>query len=263
MEGNTVHILGKGNVVIYEAPLIGFASASDDIFARFREKDVIGPQFFGPREWLPAAKTVAAFFLPFTPEVRLSNRADRTDPSVEWLYARIEGQEFIGSYMTALRQLLQSQGIETCVPAMDERFCLSFEIVSTESGGDIHVDSRWSERHAAYACGLGTFGLSRGLISQKGMAGRYASLILSAEWDPSERRYTGVYDYCVECGACMRNCPAGAITLTAGKNNLICKTFTDQMKAKYAPRYGCGKCQVGVPCESRALGLREGTRAAG
>ena len=28
------------------------------------------------------------------------------------------------------------------------------------------------------------------------------------------------------------------------------------MKAKYSPRYGCGKCQVGVPCEFRAPGLK-------
>lgn len=29
--------------------------------------------------------------------------------------------------------------------------------------------SNWSERHAAYVCGLGTFGLSKGLITDKGM----------------------------------------------------------------------------------------------
>ena len=61
--------------------------------------------------------------------------------------------------------------------------------------------------------------------------------------------YTGIYDYCTRCGACARNCPVGAITLDHGKNNIICNQYVEQTKKDYAPRYGCGKCQVGVPCE--------------
>lgn len=253
--GNTVSITGVGNTVLYDMPLIGFASASDKIFENFRKKEIIGPRYFTPCDWLPTAQTVVAFFFPFTEEVCVSNR-DRGETSMEWQYARIEGQTFIGDYMAALKQLLESQEIEVCVPAMDDRFDLVYETVSTEEGTDIHVDSRWSERHAAYACGLGTFGLSRGLISEKGMAGRYASMIISQEWEATGRCYTGIDDYCIKCGACMRNCPVGAITLEAGKNNSICKTYVDHTKVKYAPRYGCGKCQVGVPCERRAPGLK-------
>ena len=36
-----------------------------------------------------------------------------------------------------------------------------------------------------------------------------------------------------------------------GKNHSICSKFCDKTAEKYKPRYGCGKCQVGVPCESR------------
>ncbi len=255
MDENTVNIPGKGDTVMYDMPLIGFSSASDEIFKSFRKKEIIGPQFFTPRDWLSTAQTVVAFFFPFTEEICFSNR-DRKETSVEWQYARIEGQTFIGTYMTALKQLLEKQEMEVCVPSMDDRFDLVYEEVTTEGQEDIHIDSRWSERHAAYACGLGTFGLSRGLISEKGMAGRYGSMILSGKWEGTARRYTRFDEYCVKCGACMRKCPVQAISLEAGKNNRICKKYVDYTRVIYAPRYGCGKCQVGVPCERRAPGIK-------
>lgn len=250
-DGNTVDIPGIGDIVMYEEPLIGFASAEDDIFEVFRRKEVIGPHYFGPAEWLPEARTVISFFLPFTERVRTSNREDPKDPSAEWLYARIEGQEFIGKYMSAIKQHLEERGMSACVPALDERFDLKIEFTAKKLRPDFHADSRWSERHAAYACGLGTFSLSRGLITEKGMAGRFASIIVSGSFEADERKYTGVYDNCIRCGVCAKNCPAGAITLKHGKNNIKCRLYVESMRRKYSPRYGCGKCQVGVPCESR------------
>lgn len=74
------------------------------------------------------------------------------------------------------------------------------------------LTSLWSERHAAYVCGLGTFGLSKGLITKKGIAGRFTSLITDLPLLADERAYTDVYEYCT--------------------------------------RYGCGLCQVRVPCEA-------------
>jgi epoxyqueuosine reductase QueG len=255
-EGNIVEIPSIGYTILYDMPLIGFASASDELFETFRRREIIGPRFFGPAEWLPTAKTVVSFFLPFSNAVRKSNRDSKTDPSVEWLYGRIEGQDFISRFLTALKRLFEEKSINVCVPCLDERFDVKYEKTSTEDGFDFHVDSRWSERHAAYACGLGTFGLSRGLISEKGIAGRYGSLIVSEKWGATGRSYTGIDDYCIRCGACVRNCPAQAISLEHGKNNIRCNAHVEKIKEKYSPRYGCGKCQVGVPCESRAPGRK-------
>ena len=189
--GNTVEIPGRGKVDLYDLPLIGFADAGDELFRKYKQPEIIGTNFLTPVEWLPTANTVVSFFLPFTEEVRSSNRTDRMEPSPEWLYGRIEGQTFITQFMTGVRQWLEERGIDTCVPSQDERFGISFETTSTEGEADFHADSSWSERHAAYACGLGTFGLSRGLISEKGIAGRYASLIVSEVWQATERKYTG------------------------------------------------------------------------
>lgn len=68
--------------------------------------------------------------------------------------------------------------------------------------------------------------------------------------DPDVRPYEGLYDYCIRCGACMRNCPKNAISLEKCKDQLKCAPYVNGTKKKYAPRYGCGKCQVGTPCES-------------
>ena len=247
--GNQVLIPDLGKVTLFDTPLIGFASAQDEIFMRYKEPNVIGPLFWGPREWLPSAQTVTSFFLPFTAEVRESNREDRALPSAPWLYGRIEGQQFIQGFMEHIQNWLTDQGIGSCVPILDKRFKLQKNPVTGKSGRDFHVESRWSERHAAYACGLGTFGLSRGLITKKGMAGRFASIVLEAALVPDTRKYIGIDDYCTKCGACAARCPAGAITLEFGKNNIKCSKYVDELEIQYAPRFGCGKCQTKVPCE--------------
>lgn len=254
-DGNSVVIPGTGQITMYEQPLTGFASAADEIFETYRRPEVVGANYLTPAEWLPEAKTVVSFFLPFTEAVRVSNRADASEPSTEWLYARVEGQEFINGFIRSVGQMLTDRGFAVCIPPMDPRFGFEIEMTMAGDAPDFHVDSKWSERHAAYACGLGTFGLSRGLITERGMAGRFCSIVVSAEFEPDRRKYTGVYDYCIKCGACFRKCPVQAISLEHAKNNVRCNGYVEKMTAKYKPRYGCGKCQVGVPCETMAPGL--------
>lgn len=247
--GNIIDIPGIGVTQMYEEPIAGFTAASDELFERYREEGIIGSMFCGPDEWLKGAKTVVSLFFPFSEAVRSSNRDVKKVPSTEWLYARIEGQAYLNSYMASLKSIAEAAGIRACVPAIDERFGLRMDPETGAGGDDFRANSKWSERHAAYACGLGTFGLSRGLISKKGMAGRYCSIIIDAEFEPDERDYSGVYDYCIRCGACADNCPAKAITLEHGKNNIRCNRYVEAMRRLYDPRYGCGKCQVDVPCE--------------
>ena len=136
------------------------------------------------------------------------------------------------------------------MPATDSRFKVSPSVLPPWNRKVLHIASNWSERHVAYASGLGTFCLTRGLISEKGVAGRYGSVIVTEEIAPDSRPYDGVYDYCIMCGACIRRCPAKAISLKHGKNQLKCRLWMKKSEKKYDPRYGCGKCQVGVPCEA-------------
>lgn len=236
---------------MYEAPSLGVARPDDETFETLRRPDVVGPHFIAPAAWLPGARSVVSLFFPFTARVNVSNAALPHDPSAEWLHARIEGQAFIGSAMKRLKEELEAAGFATVVPALDPRF-LAVEGVVGGDGRKIYT-SNWSERHVAYACGLGTFGLSKGLITKRGVAGRYGSFVTALDLPTTPREYSGIYDWCSMCGKCARNCPADAISLETGKDHPPCAEFLNGMKVKYKPRYGCGKCQAGMPCQSGAL----------
>jgi epoxyqueuosine reductase QueG len=236
---------------IFETPIFGFGASDDALFEQFKDPSVIGSHYMLPAEWLPEARTVISFFYPFTEEIKKSNRMDNSWPSGEWLHGRIEGQAFINKACSFLSNVLINAGNKSVAPSLDERFFSRAEPVKDGSDHEnISFSSNWSERHAAYVCGLGTFGLSKGLITEKGIAGRFGSIITDLYIAPEKRNYQGIYDYCSMCGACGDNCPADAISPDKGKDHLLCSLFLDKTAEKHKPRYGCGKCQTGVPCES-------------
>ena len=93
---------------IYEAPLMGCAAADDSLFAYMKQrKEIYGPTLRLPEEWLPGAVSVVSFFLPFTKEIRDSNRCDLTRPSDLWLHGRAEGQAFLDRATAYLAELLR------------------------------------------------------------------------------------------------------------------------------------------------------------
>ena len=247
---------------MYGAPLAGFGAADDPLFEEYKKPGVVGPWHLSPAEWLPGEKTVVSIFFSMSEEVKKANAAETEHASAAWLYARIEGQKFIENFMSALSARLEKEGARCCVPQSDPRWqCASGDggikgfdgLITPETFG-----SSWSERHAAFVCGLGTFGLSKGIITKKGIAGRFGSLITDLSLDPDERPYAGLYDYCTKCGACARRCPAGAIDPVEGKKHPPCKAYLDRSKEVFAPRYGCGLCQTNVPCADCAPGGRTG-----
>lgn len=239
----------SARVRLFDAPLAGTASARDPLFERFKEPGVIGPSFRTPQEWLPGARSVVALFFPFSEAVRASNRGDVRATSAEWLHGRIEGQAYLAEHMAkGLVAWFESRNAQAIAPALDGSFAIK-RVPNPAIPGDCMFESAWSERHAAYVAGLGTFGLSRSLITRRGTAGRFLSLVTDAELEPTVRPYAGVHDYCLMCGACVPRCPVGAISTAAGRVNRACHAYLNETKERYAPRYGCGKCQTAVPCE--------------
>lgn len=232
---------------IYEPPLIGIAAADDPLFGELKAAEVVGPQFLSPKEWLPSARSVISFFLPFSEKVRISNRVPGM-VSEEWASARIAGEAFINELKLYIANFVQELGYRTVIPSLDPRFC-----VKIYSEGQCKT-SNWSERHVAYIAGMGTFGLHKALITVKGSAGRVGSIVTSLGMSPTPRAYSGVFDYCPyimrgTCGACINRCPVCAIT-QEGKDKIACSRYIDDViKPKFAPRYGCAKCNTAVPCE--------------
>ncbi|MBP2664825.1 MAG: queG 7 [Firmicutes bacterium] len=221
---------------IYDRPLIGVASAEDGLFETLKADNIVGPHHLTPRKWLPAAQSVISWFLPFSQAVREANRQGEL-PATEWLYARIEGEMVNNALRKFLVEWFQAAGYQAIAPGLDERFA----VVSRKSN--------WSERHVAYVAGLGTFSLNRSFITKAGAAGRLGSVIVTTNITPTLRAYQAYDEYCSKCGACIKRCPARAID-DSGKNNDICAKFVDGTALRFKPRYGCGKCQTGVPCEA-------------
>jgi epoxyqueuosine reductase len=227
------------NLQIFDEPLVGFASAEDPLFTELKKDTVIGAHHLTPKEWLPEAVSVVSYFLPFTLQVRKSNRTKDGLPSTEWLYGRVEGEAFNNAVRRFLAEKLIEAGCKAIVPCIDDRY---------KSKG---YSSNWSERHVAYISGLGTFNLSKSIITEKGCAGRFGSIIIDKPLEYTKRPYTDLYEYCNNCGACIRRCPVQAIS-KSGKEHLPCGKFLNEITMKrFAPRYGCGKCQTSVPCEAR------------
>jgi epoxyqueuosine reductase QueG len=91
-----------------------------------------------------------------------------------------------------------------------------------------YLVSLFSYKHAAELAGLGTMGRHTMLITPEfGPRVRLAGLLTDAEIEPSS---VFKKDFCVDCDACIRACPAGALqTPKEGKayaiNPFACRTY--------------------------------------
>jgi len=74
-------------------PIIGFADANDELFIKLKE--IISPIHTLPSDLVPNAKSVIAFFIPFSTDIVESN-IDGEESSEEWDYAYIETNNLIG-----------------------------------------------------------------------------------------------------------------------------------------------------------------------
>jgi epoxyqueuosine reductase QueG len=123
----------------------------------------------------------------------------------------------------------------------------------------IRHTSNWSERHVAYACGLGAFGLSDGFITPKGKAIRLGSVVTNLPLRPSRRRFPHPYFNCLyyfnqTCRRCAERCPTGAITARGHDKDKCCEYLDNGIDKAKTKEYGvttagCGLCQTKVPCE--------------
>lgn len=259
----------------FGAPLVGCASAADPLFA-FLKKD-IGPDFYWtPDE--PFARTfpeieagpedlcVVAWILPQTEHTRRAHRRAGPLPSIEWSRARYYGERVNDALRRAVVGELESRGIPSCAPSLLPDW-------SRHLSKKYSFASTWSERHAAHICGLGTFGLSDGLITPAGKAVRVGSVIVRARFAPTPRTYTHHNEWCLfhaqgKCNACMRRCPVGAIT-EAGHDKEKCKRYIRTVTAVHVEEEqlgfrvnSCGLCQTKVPCEFQNPTERMGRNSA-
>lgn len=243
----TANAIGLSDFSFFDAPLIGFAAADDPLFEQFKCPDAVGSHMLLPSQWLEGAKSVVSIFVPFSAQVKKANSTcPKGQVAPEYVYAKNAAVPYLDKLVDTLCRAITAEGFSVVVPSRESDRMKA--AVTADDGSRLKFTSGWSERHVAFVCGMGTFGLSKGLITSKGVAGRYISFVTDMPFEADARPYTDPYEYCTFCGACVARCPGEAITKEEGKDKAKCSAFVNSTKEVYTPFYGCAKCQCGVPC---------------
>jgi epoxyqueuosine reductase len=266
-----------GGGKIFSYPLIGIASGNDYIFQKFKE--VVGAEHYTPLEmWNNNNKPpvsmkklrVISIVFPFTNEIREAS----LDPIMYHGYklpaevysvARNYANSFKKFVMEECIKYLENLGFQATTGMLSKYFT----IIAKE-----RFYSTWSERHIAFAAGIGTFSLHEALITEAGCNVRLASIITDAPLTINNRKSDDPFSNCLfysngTCKECINKCPALAISKD-GHDKMKCNEYRLKVARRMIPRLegilkpysrrinwkdrednfpvGCGFCQFGVPC---------------
>jgi len=263
LEQNSFRTLGRPEARLYDRPVFGIARGDDPYYDFLKEH--IGPFHWSPEDAFrlkyqgPVQKSdlrVVSMIFPQTAETKLAQSKEIRCPAREWIVSRGEWEPLMKEFSGKLTEALEQMGIR----------CVSIELLkefSTVRSETLGIASKWSHRHSAYLAGLGTFGLSEGLITEKGKAVRITSLIVEAPFEPTPMPYSAYNDWCLfyrdgSCGICIERCPAGSIAKD-GHDKDACDAYEEYFASHFWPEdvnrrdyiLGCGLCQAGVPCQDK------------
>lgn len=251
-----------GSLIFDPNVLVGFVSGTDPIFEDY--KKIIGKFHLTPSEvyeWFykknnvqpsPDKISVVSFILPINKETKKQNLEYSVEwPSERWANTRLFGEIAIQKLQKYLIAELKNEGINAIAPGIEKDL---FKIFPTQKNSV--WTSTWSERHIVFATGLGSFGLSDGFINKYGIAMRCGSIVLDYLLpSDADKRPSDPYEYCINCGECIKRCPVGAISFETRHNKAKCAGHVfgtiPYIKENFGINiYSCGLCQVDVPCEN-------------
>ncbi|WP_022852268.1 4Fe-4S ferredoxin [Limisalsivibrio acetivorans] len=246
----------------WEKPVVAFAAGDDPLFMKYRE--MIGDFYWLPEDAMRAGYpgesfdssrlSIVCWILPQTDETLKEHRSYKDLPSRRWTLARLYGEEFNHHLRAVVQNSLRDMGYRAVSPIIAEGW-------DYQQSDKVGVCSNWSERHTAFAAGLGTFGLSDGFISVAGKAIRVGTTVVEADIEPDRRLYTDHTENCLyisegKCGVCIKRCPVDAIS-SDGHDKDKCKKYIREVTSAHALKQtgevvtSCGLCQAGVPCATR------------
>jgi epoxyqueuosine reductase QueG len=216
------------------APIVGFADAHGPYVQALPQ--IISPTHHLPQDLLADATVVIVYFLPFVPGIERANRAG-DEPSPSWITAYNETNSMFPAIDAQVTALIRSWGYAAVCP------------------GDIgtvdpqHIYSNWSQRHFAYAAGIGTFGLNNMLITEVGTCGRIRTIVTNLPVTPDQplKEERCLYKRNGSCKLCAQHCPIGAIHTDAPFDRQACWSRLDVFERNLGAD-ACGKCVVGLPC---------------
>ena len=219
---------------LIRTPLVAFASAQDPKYQEL--KTLVGPWHQLPTDFLPDARTVISYFIPFTKEVALAPK-NEPDGSPIWSEAYILINQHFHVVNQAVQDYLESQGYSAA------------QIRPAKAYDPETFRAPWSHRSTAVIAGLAAFGANNLAITDKGSGGRFCSLITSAKLEPTRSAPKKRCPYFINggCGLCLKACPAGA--LDGGiTNKAACQAELNKNPERLQKKNAryiadiCGKC---------------------
>jgi len=261
---------------IFNTPAMGVARGDDPIFLKF--KDVVGSKHLTPAQiWVQSGlpddpdlaarlRTVSIIF-PHMDIIREESKTALKMPAEIYSVGRNFANAFMDDVLEKTVAFFQEKGFQ----ATSGMRSPAFQIIVNEV--PLSIYSTWSERHIAFAAGLGTFSLHEGFISEIGCNIRITSVITDAPIEATPRKNDDPYANCLfystgKCKKCARRCPGDAIS-EEGHDKLKCYLYgqivQEEMTARLGDllkphlRYingeeqwsypvGCAFCQFDVPC---------------
>jgi len=262
---------------IFSRVRVGVADGDDAVFKRFQS--VVSLNHILPRSFLerfaPAGSDLAqvrvvSWALSFAEPIRCSNRSGLW-PSKMYSAARNNGGALNFALSQKLGKFFRGLGYSAEAPRLTDAYD-AFRLPATT------FSSSWSERHIAYAAGLGRFGLNGSLITPLGSHVRLGSLIVNSPLAATMVQPGSYRADCWEsegeiCARCIQRCPVGAIS-SHGLDKEKCYAMRQAVRSRHLESYvrdmemhqapivkngsrvsgyslGCALCQCGVPCEAK------------
>jgi epoxyqueuosine reductase QueG len=252
--------LGLDDEPMWQDPIVGFGRGDDPYFEFLRED--IGGFHWSPAEAFRLGRAgvdakdadlcVVSIAFPQTVKTKGLNAKCVGEPTPRWTLTRGEWEGMMSGVSRKIVDALEARGVR----AVSIEHIKEFKRETSEKYG---VSSNWSHRHVAFICGLGTFGLSDGLITRKGKAMRFTTILIEADTPADVRGYEKYNEWCRfrdGCRGCIKRCPVGAIS-EQGHDKKRCSDFLAVLKERGVQEgllrpeqtSGCGLCQCGVPCQ--------------
>jgi len=245
---------------LYDDLLIGYQNANHPIFNQISN---IIPEHLKPLDFIPEflisndvnkiELSVISFSFVFNKRTVKENSLSESYPSFSWYNSTYKFSEFLTIFREYIKDFFINKNVRYVFPnTVKEKYQIILK-------NGIKY-SNWSERHIAYACGLGSFGLHGSLITSKGCTHRLMSVII----DQSFKRYCEpdqpwnkncLLANGIKCGACISKCPVDSIRMT-GRSIIECikhESITNKETSKRLFGHemeACGLCMCGVPCST-------------
>ncbi|GKU27504.1 (Fe-S)-binding protein [Clostridium folliculivorans] len=223
----------------WKEPLISYADASDKRF--YKLKEIVSPSHAMPQDFLPGAKTVVSYFIPFEDFIVESNIEGRISSKI-WARAYIETNKLIFDLNSYIKNELEKLGYKSNI------------IPATHNFDTTKLISDWSHRHVAYISGLGTFGLNNMLITEKGCCGRVGSFVTDLELEPSNIKEgeNCLYKRNNVCKKCVARCVNAALKVESFNRHKCYEMCLSNAEVHSEIELSdvCGKCLVNLPCST-------------